>query len=153
VVEGPDGLLSHWSLPSVAGQQDFYQRKVQPLFGGAVKRVFVVISDAMRFEVAQELVQYTNRKSRFKASIDTMLGVLPSYTALGMAALLPHKTLAYKEGANLDVLADARLVATLDLPEPEVMLAVEVMEVASNRLDELGLSWPRAAAKLADRHN
>jgi uncharacterized protein (TIGR02687 family) len=114
VVEGPDGLLSHWSLPSVAGQQDFYQRKVQPLFGGAVKRVFVVISDAMRFEVAQELVQYTNRKSRFKASIDTMLGVLPSYTALGMAALLPHKTLAYKEGANLDVLADARLVATLD---------------------------------------
>lgn len=35
-----------------------------------------------------------------------------------------------------------RLVATLDLPDPEVMLAVEVMEVASNRLDELGLSWP-----------
>lgn len=35
-----------------------------------------------------------------------------------------------------------RLVATLDLPEPEVMLAVEVMEVASSRLDQLGLSWP-----------
>ena len=34
------------------------------------------------------------------------------------------------------------LVATLDLAEPEVMMAVEVMEVASNRLDELGLSWP-----------
>ena len=37
-----------------------------------------------------------------------------------------------------------QLIATLDLPEPEVMLAVEVMEVASNRLDELGLSWPTA---------
>ncbi|GCL62904.1 secretin N-terminal domain-containing protein [Pseudaquabacterium pictum] len=35
-----------------------------------------------------------------------------------------------------------RLVATLDLPEPEVMLAVEVMEVASSRLDQLGLNWP-----------
>jgi hypothetical protein len=35
-----------------------------------------------------------------------MLGVLPSYTALGMAALLPHHTLAYKQNANLDVLAD-----------------------------------------------
>lgn len=35
-----------------------------------------------------------------------------------------------------------QLVATLDLAEPEVMMAVEVMEVASNRLDELGLSWP-----------
>lgn len=35
-----------------------------------------------------------------------------------------------------------QLLATLDLPEPEVMLAVEVMEVASSRLDQLGLSWP-----------
>ncbi len=35
-----------------------------------------------------------------------------------------------------------QLVGTLDLAEPEVMMAVEVMEVASNRLDELGLSWP-----------
>ncbi len=35
-----------------------------------------------------------------------------------------------------------QLVATLDLPEPEVMLAVEILEVASNRMDELGLSWP-----------
>ncbi len=35
-----------------------------------------------------------------------------------------------------------QLVATIDLPEPEVLLEVEVMEVASDRLDELGLSWP-----------
>jgi len=35
-----------------------------------------------------------------------------------------------------------QLVATLDLAEPEVIMAVEVMEVASNRLNELGLSWP-----------
>jgi uncharacterized protein (TIGR02687 family) len=79
---------------------------VLPLFDGGVKRVFVVISDAFRFEVAHELVQHTNSKSRFKASLDAMMGVLPSYTALGMAALLPHQTLAYKENANLDVLAD-----------------------------------------------
>lgn len=35
-----------------------------------------------------------------------------------------------------------RLVAGLDLPDPEVMLEVEVMELASNRLDELGIQWP-----------
>lgn len=35
-----------------------------------------------------------------------------------------------------------QLLATIDLPEPEVMLAVEVMEVASSRLDELGVQWP-----------
>jgi len=36
-----------------------------------------------------------------------------------------------------------KLLATIDLPEPEVMLAVEVLEVASDRLDQLGLSWPQ----------
>lgn len=114
VVEGPLGLLKHWTLPEVTPQQAFYERKVMPLFDGGVKRVFVLISDAFRYEVAQELVQHTNSKSRFKASLDGMLGVLPSYTALGMAALLPHKALAYKESANLDVLADGHAVATLE---------------------------------------
>ena len=114
VIEGPQGLLSHWKLPEVTPQQAFYDRKVLPLFDGGVKRVFVLISDAFRFEVAQELVQHTNSKSRFKASLDGMLGVLPSYTALGMAALLPHQTLAYKESTNLDVLADGHTVATLE---------------------------------------
>jgi len=35
-----------------------------------------------------------------------------------------------------------RLIASVDLPEPEVMLEVEVMELASDRVDELGLKWP-----------
>ena len=114
IMEGPKGLLSSWSLPGVTPQQHFFKNKVEPLFEGSVKRVFVVISDALRFEVAHELVQQTNSKSRFKASIDGMLGVLPSYTALGMAALLPHKTLAYKVGNAVEVQVDGQTVATLD---------------------------------------
>lgn len=35
-----------------------------------------------------------------------------------------------------------RLIASVDLPEPEVMLDVEVMELATDRVDELGLKWP-----------
>ncbi len=114
IMEGPKGLLSSWSLPGVTPQQHFFKQKVEPLFEGSIKRVFVVISDALRFEVAHELVQQTNSKSRFKASIDGMLGVLPSYTALGMAALLPHKTLAYKVGNAVEVQVDGQTVATLD---------------------------------------
>lgn len=114
VLEGPQGLLATWRLPEVTPQQQFFERKVLPLFDGNVKRVFVLISDAFRYEVAQELAQQINSKNRFKATLGGMLGVLPSYTALGMAALLPHQTLAYKEGANLDVLADGYSVATLD---------------------------------------
>ena len=114
VLEGPQGLLATWRLPEVTPQQQFFERKVLPLFDGNVKRVFVLISDAFRYEVAQELTQQINSKNRLRASLDGMLGVLPSYTALGMAALLPHKTLAYKEGANLDVLADGHSVASLE---------------------------------------
>ena len=35
-----------------------------------------------------------------------------------------------------------RLLAAIDLPEPEVVLEVEVLEIASTQLDELGLQWP-----------
>jgi general secretion pathway protein D len=35
-----------------------------------------------------------------------------------------------------------QLIAALDLAEPEVTLAVEVLEVASVRLQELGVQWP-----------
>ncbi len=114
VLEGPQGLLTTWRLPEVTPQQEFFERKVSPLFDGSVKRVFVLISDAFRYEVAQELTQHINSKNRLKAKLESMLGVLPSYTALGMAALLPHQTLAYKDGANLEVLADGHLVASLE---------------------------------------
>ena len=50
--------------------------------------------------------QELNGKYRFEATLTSQLGVLPSYTALGMASLLPHKTLAYK--ANGDVLVDGK---------------------------------------------
>ena len=35
-----------------------------------------------------------------------------------------------------------RLIASIDLPEPEVTLEVEVMEIGTNQLDSLGLQWP-----------
>lgn len=38
-----------------------------------------------------------------------------------------------------------RLVQSVDLPDPEVMLSLEVMEVSSKRLNQLGLHWPETA--------
>lgn len=35
-----------------------------------------------------------------------------------------------------------KLIATQDVPEPEVMLEVEVLEVSRERLMELGVAWP-----------
>lgn len=113
VLEG-DGLLSSWKIPGLTSQQDFYARKVKPLLDGGIKRIFVIISDALRFEVAEELLRDINSKNRFKAELSDMLGVLPSYTGLGMAALLPHDTLAYKLNSNLDLMTNGSAVASLE---------------------------------------
>ncbi len=40
----------------------------------------------------------------------------------------------------------ANLVRTMDLAEPEVMLEVEVLEIASSRLQELGIRYPESIA-------
>ena len=59
------------------------------------KKAVVIISDAMRYEVAEELGSRIRQEDRFDAELEAMLGVLPSYTQLGMAALLPHRTLRH----------------------------------------------------------
>ena len=114
VVGGDGGLLARWRLDEIVNQQNFFERHVAPAFDGGAKRVYVVISDAFRYEAAAELVDELNGRNRVKARLDAMLGVLPSYTALGMASLLPHKQLAYKGNASLDVTVDGQPSSTLE---------------------------------------
>jgi len=112
-MEGQEGLLANWRLYGLDNQTRFYERHVRPVLENAPRaRVFVLISDAFRFEAAAELVDELNGKYRFKASLGALLGVLPSYTALGMAALLPHQQLSYKPGG--EVLVDGKPCAGLE---------------------------------------
>ena len=105
-IEPHGGLLAKWQIDKVPNQHRFYDRNVRPwLEEGDNRRAFVIISDAFRYEAAQELAAELNGKYRFEATLSSQLGVLPSYTALGMASLLPHKTLAYK---GTDVLVDGK---------------------------------------------
>lgn len=98
------GLLQEWRLKNIPNQQDFFLTSVEPaLKAYPTGRVYVVISDALRYEVAAELTDELNAKSRFEAAIASQLGVLPSYTALGMAALLPHESLDYKTKGDVEV--------------------------------------------------
>ena len=53
-----------------------------------------------------------NGTYRFEADLTSQLGVVPSYTALGMASLLPHQTLTYH--ANGTVLVDGKPAASLE---------------------------------------
>jgi len=110
---GRTGLLHHWSIDQVPNQHQFYQQHVQRRLEEAENRkVFVIISDAFRYEAAQELTQVLNGTYRFEADLTSQLGVVPSYTALGMASLLPHQTLTYH--ANGAVLVDGIPAASLE---------------------------------------
>jgi uncharacterized protein (TIGR02687 family) len=111
---GETGLLQSWRMEDVPAQQLFFSRHVKSILNAPTKsKVFVIISDALRFEIAEELTRRINAQTRFKANLSAMLGVLPSYTGLGMAALLPHERYGYKPGTD-QILVDGLPCATLD---------------------------------------
>lgn len=101
--------LKQWNFPGIPNQQDFFQDLMKLLFSKATKRrVVVIISDAFRYEAAVELRDRINDKRYSEATLSSQLGVVPSYTTLGMASLLPHKTLEYRESVSDDVFVDGQ---------------------------------------------
>lgn len=104
------GFLSQWSSSAYPAQAEFFARVVRPYLAQLDRRrAFVIISDAFRYEAARELLEAVKARCPVGAELSAMLGVLPSYTALGMASLLPHETLAYTDGG--EVLVDGAPVA------------------------------------------
>lgn len=93
-------VVQNWRSTAVTLQSEFYARYVAKLTKGGHKKAVVVISDAMRFEVAKELEARVLGLDKFNAETEAMLGVLPSYTQLGMAALLPHSMLAHSSNGD-----------------------------------------------------
>lgn len=88
-------LVKKWRTLAITSQGSFYEHYVAPLVRGGRKKAVVIISDALRYEVAEELASRIRGENKYEARIEAMLGSLPSYTQLGMASLLPHKTLAH----------------------------------------------------------
>jgi len=89
-------LGQNWQIPSLEPQQDFYIKHVKP-YEEKDERVVVIISDGLRYEAAKELQENLNTERNGSTEITSMLGILPSYTALGMAALLPHNEIEVDE--------------------------------------------------------
>ena len=93
------------SLPM---QRDFYNGNVRTIG----EKTVVIISDAMRYEVGAELFEKLSDDPRCNVLISSMLSVLPSYTRLGMAALLPHDSLIMSD--DYKVYVDGVLCDALD---------------------------------------
>lgn len=124
VVTYVEGLYSHWFLTElgdqwsticaddmkeygrvleITKQEDFYNTYVK----GSENRIFVIISDAMRYEVAQSLSEDLTRETKCQVELNSMQSTFPSITKCGMAALLPHEELTGEiKNDSLVILAD-----------------------------------------------
>lgn len=100
------GELEKWTIPGIPAQSDFFEEFVLPRVTGQ-KKLAVIISDALRFEFGEELAENFNSQTRYSTELYAMLGCVPSYTQLGMAALLPHKSLSLQDDGAV-VYADGK---------------------------------------------
>ena len=114
-----DGWQKHvdttpvWGADGVLPQRDFYREHVGR-FRRRDQRICVIISDALRFEVGEELLTRIRTVDRYEASIEPMLGSLPSYTQLGMASLLPNDVIEVADNDSGMVLVDGQSSAGLE---------------------------------------
>lgn len=83
-------LKGTWPIDPLPKQWWFYEQYVKPTIATSDReKVFVVISDALRYEVAAELRERLRNELRGEPELKAVQGILPSITQFGMAALLP----------------------------------------------------------------
>lgn len=110
-----DQLASNWNkvieadlgntgrINGLAQQTDFYQDVVRSIDG----KVFVIISDAMRYDVAHSLAKQLEIETKADVEITAQQGIYPTITKYGMAALLPHQRLeVIEKSGTTKVLVD-----------------------------------------------
>ena len=113
-------------------QKDFYKNYIRP-FNDKKDRIIVIISDAFRYECAKEL----NNKLKTiasKSDITYMQGLVPSYTKLGMASLLPNKELSRVKDSD-DILVDGQVPSSVK--DRELLLQKENPDSIAVKYDDL----------------
>lgn len=134
-------LEKHGYIHEIEHQEQFCYNNIKK----CDSRVFVIISDALRYEVAASLAEQLRRETQSSVDLKSMCGIFPSITPYGMAALLPHKQLSVVEKTvgGLSVLADGQ--PTDSLNRGKVLKATNVNSVALQYKNIIGM-------KKAERH-
>lgn len=132
-----DELREYGRVLEVPQQADFYRRQV----AASDSKLYVIISDAMRYEVAASLAEQLQRETQAKVDLKSMQGIFPTITKFGMAALLPHKALTVELRAGkterLAVLADGQ---PTEAPNRDKLLkAADPASVALKYKDIIGM--------------
>lgn len=118
------------SLP-VLKQYEFYKNEIEPLN----QKVVVFISDALRYEVAQELLSELHNDVKNTAKLRYMMASIPSKTNIGMAQLLPSSDLSFNNGdiKNAGISTEGLSNRTTILKKiKEDSLAVQYSDITSN---------------------
>ena len=112
-----DELAQYGRILEVNQQESFYRSKV----ASSENKVYVIVSDALRYEVAASLTEQLRRETQSKVTLESVQGVFPTITKFGMAALLPHKELNVvpKTTGGVSVLADG---ASTEMPNRDKVL-------------------------------
>lgn len=124
-LQEPDALMA------IPLQRNFYNRYLR----STKERTVVIISDAMRYEVGRELFvrMQDDPKCMKESKIECMLGIMPSYTRLGMAALLPNREIALSD--SYEVLVDGQ--PCVDLAQRQAILQKNDPNSCCIQFDEL----------------
>lgn len=124
--------MDRYDSNSMVMQNKFYNNFIRP-YDDKKDRIIVIISDAFRYEVAKELNDKLKTFST-KTDISYMLGLVPSYTKLGMAALLPNKELSRIRDTD-DVSVDG--LSSSSLKDREVILQKENPDTIAIKYESL----------------
>ncbi len=124
-------------VDGVDRQEHFYMSEVE---GSSIhgKRLYVVVSDALRYEVAMELADRLEATTKGQVDRRAMQSTLPSKTSTGMAALLPTSR-GYRMDADGNVTIGGMPTATT-VDRQEVLRTASQGAVAVRYAELLNMS-------------
>ena len=103
-------LLEYGSYQNIPGlkQKDFYSQVVSRMARSGRSRneslkVCVIISDAFRYECGMQLNDFFEFNEKYETRIYPMISTIPSYTQLGMATLLPNRSIHIGDDYSVSV--------------------------------------------------
>lgn len=137
-----DDLKQCGKIAQVPQQEDFYAKWVR----AADAKVVVIVSDALRYEVAASLTEQLKRETQSKVELTAMQGIFPTVTKFGMAALLPHKqlTVEVKGNGSLGIQADG--MPTDSGYRDAVLKAANARSIALRYQDVIGMNTEQLRA-------
>lgn len=132
-----------WMIDGLRQQKDFYRNFVRNVILND-ERVFVIISDGLRYEAAAELDEQLKKEFKATTELHAIQGSLPSETSLGMASLLPNKEISL-DGKIENILVDRiRTNSTVNrekvlssyVPESVILNAKQIKQMSRDKMRE-----------------